>query len=529
MGAYKKLNKQDAYITSRTAHKTYVLENTQYLDAGIVIKAASGSLYNSVKQLYYPPTSEGNVVSHSYDHYNQTTLHNPDTRQNFNQTSFGTSGSLVMSIPRSLYGTYIKPGPPFKLRLFDMLETPYILREYNYWPDVSPYTPEVLPEDDEVIEQENETVIILDDEEGGLYVYGTDPRRYVGDIIYSHGILVFTDPAAVAGITTTEVLKSELTWQTSHPIFTHTYHCRVKESEFNYTYNPTTTTPSTKTDITILPVYLQSQVTIGTQTWTDKNLNVATYSDGTPIPQVTDSQQWYSLTTGAWCYYNNDPSSEAVYGKLYNWYAVAGIYDAESLAYPDLRKKLAPSGYHVPFNEDWTTLTDYLGGLEVAASKMKSTGNLYDGTGLWNTSAIEDGNNSSGFTALPGGARVYSGEFVSARGAGSWWSSSEIDNINAWSRALDADVDEVFIENNSKKMGFSVRCVYDGLVHLTTTTTTTQTGILKGNVTGSAFQPYITTVGLYNDANELIAVGKMGQPIPKSANTEMTIVVKIDI
>ena len=295
MGAYKKLNKQDAYITSRTAHKTYVLENTQYLDAGITINSASGSLYNSISQLYYPSRSEGNILSHSYDYYNQTTLYNPDTRQNLKQPSLGTSGSLVMSIPRNLYGTYIKPGPPFQITLFDMLQTPYIQREYNYWPDVSPYTPEVLPEDDEVIEQENETVIVLDDEEGGLYLYGTDPKRYVGDIIYSHGILVFTDPAAVAGITTTQVRKSQLTWQTSHPIFTHTYHCRIKESEFNHTYNPTTTSNSTTTTTTIIPVYAQSQVEIGTQIWTDKNLNVDTYSDGTPIPYVTDPIEWQNL------------------------------------------------------------------------------------------------------------------------------------------------------------------------------------------------------------------------------------------
>ena len=324
MGAYKKLNKQDSYITSRTAHKTIFLNSYEYENQGITIKYASGSLYNSVKQLYYPSMSEGNIVSHSYDYYEQTTLHNPDTRVDFTSSSLTDSGSLIVSIPKNLYGTYIKPGLPFEIILFNMLEPPYVIDEFDYWPDVSPYTPEVLPEDDFVYERYDETVTIRDDEEGGLYVYGTNPKRYVGDIIYSHGILVITDPAVVAGFLTTQGRLSTMAWHTSHPIFTHTYHCRIRESEFNHTYNRSA------------------------------------------VKSKVDSKYW------------ND-------GDIYN------ISTGSILA------------------------TDY------------------------------------------------------------------------------------------------------------------NTGEKQNNITGSAFQPYITTVGLYNDANELIAVGKMGQPVPKSANTEMTIVVKIDI
>lgn len=80
-------------------------------------------------------------------------------------------------------------------------------------------------------------------------------------------------------------------------------------------------------------------VTICNQTWTKSNLNVSKYSDGTPIPQVTDPIAWQNLTTGAWCYNNNDTANGVVYGKLYNWYAVAGIYDAASASNPALRKK----------------------------------------------------------------------------------------------------------------------------------------------------------------------------------------------
>ena len=125
-------------------------------------------------------------------------------------------------------------------------------------------------------------------------------------------------------------------------------------------------------------VYTVIPGAIGTQVWTTQNLNVSTYLDGTPIPNVTNASTWASLTTGAYCYYNNDSATyAAVYGKLYNWYAVAGIYDASSLSTPSLRKNLAPAGYHIPTHAEWTTLTNYLGGESVAGGKMKEVGTTH--------------------------------------------------------------------------------------------------------------------------------------------------------
>lgn len=209
-------------------------------------------------------------------------------------------------------------------------------------------------------------------------------------------------------------------------------------------------------------------VTIGTQIWSSTNLDVTTYSDGTPIPQVQDPTQWVSLTTGAWCYYNNDPANGAVYGKLYNWYAVAGIYDAASLANPALRKKLAPNGWHIPSDAEWSSLINCLdpnanGGNTLpntAGGKMKSTGTLQAGTGLWqdpNTAAT----NESGFSGLPAGYRYSSGTFHDIGLNGNWWSSSENGAANAWTRTLDyfngfADRFSYF-----KLYGFSVRCLRD--------------------------------------------------------------------
>jgi uncharacterized protein (TIGR02145 family) len=197
-------------------------------------------------------------------------------------------------------------------------------------------------------------------------------------------------------------------------------------------------------------------VTICAQVWTAKNLAVTAYSDGTVIPQVTDPTAWANLTTGAWCYYNNSSGSGATYGKLYNWYAAAGIYNAASLANPTLRKKLAPTGYHVPTDAEWTTLTTCLGGEIIAGGKMKEIG-----TAHWET-PNQDATNSSGFLGLPGGARNNTdGTFGSLGYVGGCWSSTEDDTTYAWTRTLFYVYGFVNRENYNKIGGFSVRCLRD--------------------------------------------------------------------
>lgn len=197
-------------------------------------------------------------------------------------------------------------------------------------------------------------------------------------------------------------------------------------------------------------------VTICSQVWATKNLDVTTYSDGTPIPQVTDQTAWVNLTTGAWCYYNNDPTNNAVYGKLYNWYAAAGIYDAASLANPALRKSLAPTGWHIPTDAEWTTLTTCLGGESVAGDALKEAGTTH-----WASLNI-GATNSSGFTGLPGGGRSDT-YFTDFGGTGFWWSSSEyytfFSTAYAWTRKLSMISSSAFRGNDKKTVGCSVRCV----------------------------------------------------------------------
>ena len=217
-----------------------------------------------------------------------------------------------------------------------------------------------------------------------------------------------------------------------------------------YSYNAAGKSPVYSNELT-LTINIPS-ITIGIQTWTTQNLDVATYSDGTPIPQVNDPAVWDKLTTGAWCYYNNDPANGATYGKLYNWYAVAGIHDTD----PNTpNKKLAPTGYHIPSDAEWTTLTTYLGGESVAGGKMKAIG-----TTLW-WSPNTDATNSSGFTGLPGGYRGSIGSFNYFGSNGNWWSSLEVNTTNAWTRILDYGSGDAISYDLNKKTGFSVRCVRD--------------------------------------------------------------------
>jgi uncharacterized protein (TIGR02145 family) len=210
--------------------------------------------------------------------------------------------------------------------------------------------------------------------------------------------------------------------------------------------------------------YLPS-VNIYDQTWQLINLDVASYRDGTAIPEVPRFKEdgsdngaaWGDLKTGAWCYYTNaDGSNEgATYGKLYNWYAVAGIYDTASLNDPSLRKELAPTGWHVPSDAEWTKLTDALGGESVAGGKMKETGLAH-----WE-SPNRGATNSSGFRGRPGGYRMNDGAFVSVGYRGNWWSSTVNDTTNAWYWAVYSEFGYFFRSYCNKTFGYSVRCLRD--------------------------------------------------------------------
>jgi uncharacterized protein (TIGR02145 family) len=183
--------------------------------------------------------------------------------------------------------------------------------------------------------------------------------------------------------------------------------------------------------------------TIGTQIWMVENLKTTKYRDGTDISNVTDNTAWTNLSTGAYCDYDNIPSNSNTYGRLYNWYAVKGALN------------ICPSGWHVPTDDEWTTLTTYLGGESVAGGKLKETG-----TSHWhspNTGAT----NESGFTALPGGNRSMDGGFYYLGYSAYFWHSAEYGTDGAWIRYLDNDNASVYHIHDDKDHGFSVRCIKD--------------------------------------------------------------------
>ena len=207
-------------------------------------------------------------------------------------------------------------------------------------------------------------------------------------------------------------------------------------------------------------------LTYGDQVWTVDNAEMVTYRDGTAIPEVTDDTEWESLTTGAWCYYDNDPTKP----RLYNWYAVMGIHDAASLSDASLRKEFAPEGWHVPSDAEWTTLENHLiangynydettSGNKIAKS-MASTTAWISTANLGTPGNDQSLNNSSGFNAFPEGTRYFYGSFNYEGNDALFWSSTELSTNSASSRNLNYFYP--YLNSNyliNKQFGFSVRFV----------------------------------------------------------------------
>ncbi|MGB5436158.1 MAG: fibrobacter succinogenes major paralogous domain-containing protein [Maribacter sp.] len=186
-------------------------------------------------------------------------------------------------------------------------------------------------------------------------------------------------------------------------------------------------------------------VQIGDQLWMAENLKTTKYNDGKAIPWVTDNEIWNNLNTPAYCWYNNDETTyKNTYGALYNWYAVN-------------TDKLCPMGWHVPTNNEWSTLIDYLGDVRNAGGKLKETGTIH-----WN-SPNTGADNETGFTALPGGSRDDGGTFYGMGDIGLWWSSTEFETneLGAWGSDVDFGTSGVYIYGNGKYRGRSVRCIKD--------------------------------------------------------------------
>lgn len=205
-----------------------------------------------------------------------------------------------------------------------------------------------------------------------------------------------------------------------------------------------------------------SVVLIGDQLWMAENLRATKFNDGADIPLVLDDAEWTNLTTPAYSWFQNDESTYGIlYGALYNWFAVE-------------TGKLSPIGWHVPTNDEFATLVDYLenngygyegSGNDVAKSIASSTG--------WSISSIlgspgndQTSNNSSGFSGLPGGLRGGpndgDGMFYGLGYWAMWWTTSEYINGAAHDFRLRNNGSNPWLNSSYYKEGAEyVRCIKD--------------------------------------------------------------------
>ncbi len=199
-------------------------------------------------------------------------------------------------------------------------------------------------------------------------------------------------------------------------------------------------TPIVDTVIKDIDGNVYTSVQIGSQVWMVENLKVTKYNNGDPIPKIGPmDNSWGTLTSGA---YSNDYEETNINGRLYNWYAVNDP------------RKIAPAGWHIPTKGEWTTLVDFLGGENLAGSKMKEKG-----TAHW-CAPNTDATNESGFTGLPGDWRLEIG-FATGCGDESWWTADENDAQEAFNLFIFDSSGEVSLVSNKKFVGWGVRCIKD--------------------------------------------------------------------
>ncbi len=205
--------------------------------------------------------------------------------------------------------------------------------------------------------------------------------------------------------------------------------------------NPVTSSSSETGAVTDIDGNVYQTIKIGDQWWMAENLKVTRYRNGDAVPNVIDNKEWSNLATGAYCNYDNNADNPAIYGRLYNWYAVNDS------------RNIAPEGWHVPSDAEWGTLIDYLG--RRAGGKMKETGTIH-----W-SSPNEGATNESGFLALPGGFRNHNSHYSNVGNDADFWSATQYLSSSAWERALIYGSFEVHRVFYGKQRGCSVRCVRD--------------------------------------------------------------------
>jgi hypothetical protein len=351
MSAYKKLNQQDAFITTYTARKSWTVSGSQYNDLGIQnIVGLSGS------GVYYPQDQDlvfgGGVSSSVSSSYNrrlvfESTHHlyyslfsgsiipTTSSYENYLQSSFNISGSrylnqrvAILSLPKEMYGTHIEPGsisisPDFlpgtgsnyvlnnyvtdvetdpNGTSFEQVDNLYMENTSNIYGSTNPLTDQDYLENESNYVDETEPVpgqyldiegadqysnVILDDGEGNLYMRDSSPRKYVGNVIYTHGQIIITDN--IIAMYFNYYFNAIISWKSNLPIYTHNYHCRIKTSEFNHTLNRTAldSTSGQIADNVSGSAFQPYITTVGL--YNEANELVAVAKMGQPLPKSADT------------------------------------------------------------------------------------------------------------------------------------------------------------------------------------------------------------------------------------------------
>jgi hypothetical protein len=319
MGAFKKLNQQDAYISTYTARKSWTASGSQYPNLGILnLVGESGSgayipdeantvygggdengstasfdkrlVYQSINQLYYSNFSSSIIpTSNSFDNYLQSSF-------NISGSRYLDQNVAVFSLPKEVYGTHLEPTSiTLQLDLpFSGSGNNYVLNNYvtsgGIDSELDIYNQYTLPAAFDIASGSTK---ILDDGEGNLYLEGIDPKVNVGNIIYPHGQIIITDNN-IAQVFNNEY-NAIIEWKSNLPIYTHNYHCRIKANELNFSLNKTAvdqTTGQIKDNISgsAFQPYVS---TIGL--YNDVNELVAVAKTASPVPKSTNTDMSFHI------------------------------------------------------------------------------------------------------------------------------------------------------------------------------------------------------------------------------------------
>lgn len=356
MSAYKKLNQQDAYISTYTARKSWVASGSQYQELGIqnIVGLESPDGYivdeqdnvvgggaNSTTNQSYNRRLIHNSAKHLYySLFNNANIESTGSFENYLQSSFEVSGSrklqsriAIFSLPKEVYGTHIEP---FSISIKpDLVNSSnetgsldnYIVNDYMTDGGATSYETEdnlyienseflfgidsttcglsgedyVTDESDYVDESQQaggqyldsplianpDCTEIVDDGEGRLYIKESNPRKYVGNAIYTHGQLIITDLDVVEYYNT--YINAILSWKSNLPIYTHNYHCKIKSGEYNHTLNRTAVDKESGqiNELVNIPEFQPYFTTIGL--YNDSNELIAVAKTGQPIPKSADT------------------------------------------------------------------------------------------------------------------------------------------------------------------------------------------------------------------------------------------------